>query len=291
MANLTRSLKIRIQATKKTSQITKAMHMVSASKLKGAEKHLKDFRPFIKKVEEIIVNLINSKEDFNHFLFEKKEVKKVCLVLVTSDRGLAGSYNANIFKEFRNRLESIKKDNLEFCVLPLGQKAFAYAKRWNYPIIADEVVNLRDDIEFYHLNQVIRFLVLKYWMKEFDQVEILSTSYLNPLMQSVKTKVILPLSNYIDTSISNSTIYEFDGGAKEVIDQLAPIYVENVIYGVVLDAKTSEHASRMNAMKKATDNAMEIVDKLELMYNRARQSAITTELTDIIGGASVINQE
>ena len=285
MAGQSRKVMMRINATKKTSQITKAMNMVSASRLRQAEKRIKEYLPFISKAKEIISNLSTSDESMNHPLLAKREIKKVCFVAVACDRGLAGAFNSNICKELTRLVNLCESD---YCVLPIGLKAHKYAEKMNYPLITDKVINIKDDIEFSMVADVIKKLVTNYLDHSFDKVVVIYNHYVNTLIQNVVSETVLPVSKPKETK--ENKIYEFDGGVKEILDTALPIYIENTIYGYFLDSKASEHASRMNSMKNATDNASEVISTLELLYNRARQAAITLELTDIVGGASVVNK-
>lgn len=290
MANSIRDVRNRINSTKKTAQITKAMNMVSASKLRSAERSIRQFRPFIDKAKEIIVNIASGEMKYNHPLMEKREIKKTCYVVLSSDRGLAGVFNSAVLKELTKTLSTKKSD--EYVVLALGQKAYSYCKKMNYPLLVDKNTILRDDVEFNEISNVTHKLVMSYLMKQIDCVEVIYNHYVNTLIQEVRTDIILPLDpqNYQLKETTHSVEYEFDGGVKEILNTILPIYIENYIYGLILDSKASEHAARMNSMKNATDNATEVISSLELLYNRARQSAITLELTDIVGGASVINE-
>ncbi len=285
MAGQSRKVMMRINATKKTSQITKAMNMVSASRLRQAEKRIKEYLPFISKAKEIISNLSTSDESMNHPLLAKREIKKVCFVAVACDRGLAGAFNSNICKELTRLVNLCESD---YCVLPIGLKAHKYAEKMNYPLVTDKVINIKDDIEFSMVADVIKKLVTNYLDYSFDKVVVIYNHYVNTLIQNVVSETVLPVSKPKETK--ENKIYEFDGGVKEILDTALPIYIENTIYGYFLDSKASEHASRMNSMKNATDNATEVISTLELLYNRARQAAITLELTDIVGGASVVNK-
>lgn len=285
MAGQSRQVLMRINATKKTSQITKAMNMVSASRLRQAEKTIKEYRPFIEKARDIISNLANSDESLTHPLLLKREIKKVCYVAVACDRGLAGPFNSNICKELTKQ---INETTCDYVVLPIGLKAFKYVEKMKYPSLTEDIINIKDDIEFSVVAEVIKKLVTNYLEYQFDQVVVIYNHYVNTLIQKVVCDTVLPVPQ-LEKNESRK-VYEFDGGVREILDTALPIYIENTIYGYFLDSKASEHASRMNSMKNATDNAMEVISSLELLYNRARQAAITLELTDIVGGASVVNK-
>lgn len=288
MAGQSRQVKARIVATKKTSQITKAMHMVSASKLKNAEKSIQDYLPFIAKTRDIVVHLSSNDTSLHHPLMDKRSIQNVCFVAVSSDRGLAGAFNSNICKELTRQIKELP-DTIGYYVLPIGLKAYAYAKKNQYNLVEDKLINVKDDVEFMSIAEVIRTIVKNYLLEKFDKVVVIYNHYVNTLVQVVHTNTLLPIEPIQEDNVSHHT-YEFDGEVKQILDTALPIYIENTIYSYILDSKASEHASRMNSMKNATDNATEVIATLELLYNRARQSAITLELTDIVGGASIVNE-
>ena len=287
MAGSIRAIKTRITATKKTSQITKAMNMVSASKLKVAEKSIKSYLPFTDKVKNIVASLASSKENLDHPLLKKREIKTILYVVVSSDRGLAGGFNSNVAKTLTKEIESLPS-NINYLVMPLGLKIHTYVKKHKYPVNTINPVSLKDNIVFADISEVVHTIVLDYLANKIDEVKIIYNHHVNTLIQEVNVETLLPISKF--ASAEQKINYEFDGGEKEILDTIFPIYIENSIYGMILDSKASEHAARMNAMQSATDNASEVIETLELLYNRARQEAITSELTDIVGGASVINE-
>lgn len=287
MAGQSRKVKTRITATKKTAQITKAMNMVSASKLKGAENAIKQYRPFIAKTRDIVVHLTSNDSSIRHPLMETRPVKNVCYLTISSDRGLAGAFNSNVCKELTKQIQSLDK-GIGYYVLPVGLKAYAYAKKQKYPLLLDKIVNIKDDIEFSLIAEVIKEVVKNYMLQKIDKVVVIYNHFKNTLIQEIRTDVVLPVEGIIEDNLPNAN-YEFEGEVNEILNTALPIYIENTIYSYVLDSKTSEHAARMNSMKNATDNATEVIASLELLYNRARQAAITLELTDIVGGASVVN--
>ncbi len=284
MASL-RDIKKRIEATRKTSQITKAMNMVSASKLRKVEKKYRSFQPIKAKVKTILEDVISSNPELEHPLLEEREIKKIGYILISSDRGLAGPYNNNVFKYFENVLAEIDK---EFIVGTIGFRAYSYCKKRGYPLLNKESINSRDEIKFIDFQAMSRAFIKLYLEKGVDKIEIIYTDFINTLTQTVKKEEFLPITNLIKSDVMVSD-YLFEPTTEEVINELLPIYLENTLYGIILDAKTSEHAARMTAMKSATDNAKDIIQKQNLIYNRKRQEQITIELTDIIGGANAVN--
>ena len=282
MAGETKFIKGKIQATKKTSQITKAMNMVSASKLKQAQLAITNYISFIDKIEEIVANLVSS-GDVKHPLLEERGGDRTCYIIITSERGLAGPFNSNIYK----MLAGVIKDGDS--VLPYGGRGYNYCKN-KYPMLIDKPVILRDDVRFDDIIESLVLIVTRYLHNGFDKVKVIYNHFVNTLNQTQEIRQILPVETKKLDYVSNyNKIYDFEGGIEGLLDKVLPIYIENIVYGIILDSKASEHASRMTAMKNATDNAQEIISSLELMYNRARQAAITLELTDIIGGANATN--
>ena len=282
MAGEAKSIKTKIQATKKTAQITKAMNMVSASKLKQATQAIENYVSFIDKIEEIVANLVSS-GDVKHPLLEKKDGNKTCYIIITSERGLAGPFNSNIYKLMNNLI------NEDDYVLPFGGRGFNYCKN-RYKMLIDKPVILRDDVRFDDIIESLVLMVTNYIQGMFSEVKVIYNHFVNTLNQTQEVRKILPVETKKLDYVSNyHRIYDFEGGIEGLLDKVLPIYIENIVYGIILDSKASEHASRMTAMKNATDNAEEIISSLELMYNRARQAAITLELTDIIGGANATN--
>ena len=278
MAASIKSIKGKIQATKKTSQITKAMNMVSASKLKGAEKAIANYLPFIQKIESIVANLVNDR-DVSHPLLEDRNENNVCYIVITSERGLAGPFNSNILKMLA---KTIREGDYVAC---LGTKGYSFAVKKCYKLVNKETVLLRDDVMYEDVNGIINECINLYLGRKVDGVKVIYNHYVNTLTQITSIKKMLPIDRESIKTEFNS-IYDFEGGVTHILDEILPLYIENLVYGLILDSKASEHAARMTAMTNATDNASELIEKLEIIYNRARQAAITLELTDIIGGAS-----
>ncbi len=290
-----REIKSRITATKKTSQITKAMHMVSASKLKKADRAIKGFRPLMYRLKDMIDNILEGDILVSHPMLEDREVGKICYILVSSDRGLAGPYNSSVFKAFSDHIDRHHITSDEFVVAPIGFKAYSYAKRMKYSLLSKGPINVRDDIQFIDFSEITKMFQEEYLNGKIDSIIVFYNHFVNTLTQEVKYTQILPIissdiqGKEIEKNNGMKLIYNYEPSPQMIIDHLIPMYVENTLYGLILEAKASEHASRMTAMKSATDNAEEVIDTLQLHYNRARQAAITIELTDIIGGANAVN--
>lgn len=288
-----REIKQRITATSKTSQITKAMHMVSASKLKKAERNIVAFRPLTERLSRTLSHILASDSTLSHAMLEAREIKRTVYLLISSDRGLAGPYNASVFKAFEYHIQKEHASHDEFVVAPIGFKASNYVKRKGYQSLNDAVIQVRDDVQFLDFQTVSDAFIKGYLKGDFDRIVVFYNKFINTMTQTVEHQTLIPmvLNPHIDTQKKEGlqSLYVFEPDAATVLNDLLPMYVVNVLYGMILEAKASEHAARMTAMKNATDNAKELIRTLKLSYNRARQDAITIELTDIIGGANAVN--
>ncbi|MBR6071618.1 MAG: ATP synthase F1 subunit gamma [Acholeplasmatales bacterium] len=286
MANSLRAVQSRINSTKSTAQITKAMYMVSQSKVKKAEKTYKSYIDFMQRIASMVKELLENDSIDIHPLLKPREVKKTAYFIITSDRGLAGSYNSGLFKAFDEKIKECHKSNDEFTTAAVGKQGFAYLKRKNYPLEQKNPTFIRDDVMFVDIVPLAKKFIDDYLAGEIDKLVIVYNHYINSLTQEVRFEELLPISKV--EGIKTSIDYVYETGIEKTLNIILPMYVEDIIYGIILDAKTAEHSARMNSMKNATDNAEEVIGKLELLYNRARQAVVTNELIDIIGGANAI---
>ena len=287
MGNSLGEVKKRISSTKSTAQITKAMYMVSSSKIKRAEKTYKGYKDFMMRIEDMVSNIVSiAPEDFVHPLLSKRDVKKTAYLIITSDKGLAGAYNANIYKALEEQIKQNHKSNDEFVCAAIGKKGFSFINKRQYPLVKDNSISVRDDIIFMDIEGLAQEIINLYLSNKIDKLVIIHNHFVNSITYDVKIEELLPILNL--NKQQKSVDYEYEGGIERTLDILLPMYVKDIIYGVILDSKCAEHSARMNAMKNATDNANEVIDKLQLLYNRARQNVITNELIDIIGGANAI---
>lgn len=287
MGNSLREVKVRINSTKSTAQITKAMYMVSQSKVKKAEKVYKSYNDFMQRIATMVAQIVeNGKEDYQHPLLEPREINKTAYLIITSDRGLAGAYNSSIFKALTEKINESHKSSDEFITAAIGKQGFNYIKKMKYPLVKNEPTLIRDDVLFVDIAPLAKQLINAYLNKEIDKLVIVYNHYVNSLTQEIKFEELLPIANVVGDESNIDYIYET--GIEKTLDLVLPMYVQDMVYGIILDAKTAEHSARMNSMRNATDNALEVIEKLQLLYNRARQNVVTNELIDIIGGANAI---
>ena len=285
MANL-KEIRNRISSVGSTMQITSAMKMVSAAKLKRAQDAILQMRPYANKLTELLVNLSSSLDsaEGGEFSSERK-INNVLLVPITSNRGLCGGFNANIIKQTLSLINDYKDNNIS--ILSIGKKSSEYFKNNNYTPISthDEVFN---NLNYERIAQISDDIMQMYLDEKFDKVILVYNQFKNAATQNVMSENYLPVESPQE---DDSTIgdYIFEPEKKEIIEQLIPKSLKTQLFKAVLDSHASEHGARMTAMHKATDNASELKKDLTLSYNKARQAAITAEILEIVGGAEALN--
>ncbi|MCY7948913.1 F0F1 ATP synthase subunit gamma, partial [Bacillus atrophaeus] len=281
MASL-RDIKSRITSTKKTSQITKAMQMVSAAKLNRAENNAKSFVPYMDKIQEVVSNVGQGSGSVNHPMLVSREVKRTAYLVITSDRGLAGAFNSSVLRNAYQAIQERHQSKDEYTVIVIGRVGRDFFKNRGVPIIS-ELTGLGDEVTFTEIKDLARQTVQMFIDEAFDELHLFYNHYVSAISQEVTEKKLLPLTD-LGGGGKRTASYEFEPSEEEILEVLLPQYAESLIFGALLDSKASEHAARMTAMKSATDNAKDLIDSLSLSYNRARQAAITQEITEIVGG-------
>ena len=285
MANL-KEIRNRISSVGSTMQITSAMKMVSAAKLKRAQDAIIQMRPYANKLTDLLVNLSSSLDSAEGGEFStEREIKNVLLIPITSNRGLCGGFNANIIKQTLSLINDF--ENQKISILSIGKKSSEYFKNNNYNINSthDEVFN---DLNYESIAQISQQVMEMYLEEKFDKVILIYNQFKNAATQNVMSENYLPVESPHD---ENSSIgdYIFEPNKKEIIEELIPKSLKTQLFKAVLDSHASEHGARMTAMHKATDNASELKKDLTLSYNKARQAAITAEILEIVGGAEALN--
>lgn len=284
MASL-RDIKQRMDSTRKTSQITKAMEMVSSSKWNRAVNNAKAFVPYMEKIQEVTSSIALGSKDVDHPMLKSRPVKKTAYLVITSDRGLAGAFNSHVIRKVNDTIKKRHQSKDEFAIIAIGRVGRDFFLNQGYNVIL-EIIGIADQPSFSEIKDIASNTVGMFSDGTFDELYINYNHYVSAISQVVTEKKLLPLTD-LQTD-GKLTSYEFDPNAEEILEVLLPQYAESLIYGALLDSKASEHASRMNAMKNATDNAKELIRELDLSYNRARQAAITQEITEIVGGAAAL---
>ncbi|WP_299776590.1 ATP synthase F1 subunit gamma [uncultured Formosa sp.] len=285
MANL-KEIRNRIASVSSTMQITSAMKMVSAAKLKKAQDAITAMRPYSSKLSELLQTLSATIDsDISNKYSEQREVNKVLLIAVTSNRGLCGAFNSNIIKEVNN-LANTKYAGKDISYLVVGKKANDAFKKTNK--IIENRSDIFDDLSFENVAEIAESLMKQFVDGDFDQIDIVYNQFKNAATQIITTEQFLPILP-IKVEGNVNTDYIFEPSKLEIIEQLIPKSLKNQLFKGLRDSFASEHGARMTAMHKATDNATELRDQLKLTYNKARQASITNEILEIVGGAEALN--
>ncbi len=277
-----RDIKRRIKSVKSTQQITKAMKMVAAAKLRRAQERVVQARPFAKELSETLGRLVAVAKDAAHPLLEVRESKSIGYVVITADRGLAGGYNANLIRKANTEIKELG----EVSLVTVGRKSRDFFRRIGRPI-KSEFVGLGEDIDFSTAKEIANTVMNLYTSGEFDEVYLVYTEFVTALTQKPTTIKLLPVQTPEQSGPQLDYIYE--PSPEAVLNVLLPKYVETTLFRALLESKASEHGARMTAMGSATENAKEMIDKLTLSFNRARQAAITREISEIVGGAAALD--
>ncbi len=290
MASL-KEVRGRIQSVRTTQQMTKAMKMVAAAKLRRAQDSIVKIRPYSEKLKGILDNITATLDSsFHNPLSEERPVEKVLVVMLTSDRGLAGAFNANIGKAVVNLLES-KYKGMQVDVLTLGKKGNDFMQRRGYKTL-DQFVTIFSRLDFDNVRKVAEYVMNGFLAGTYDKVEIVYNEFKNVATQIVKTYQFLPIvQETTEENVDDRTLntdYIFEPSKIELIQELIPKTLKIQFYKALLESNASENGARMTAMDKATDNASELLKELRLSYNRGRQAAITTEILEIVGGAEAL---
>ncbi|HHY22135.1 MAG TPA: F0F1 ATP synthase subunit gamma [Bacilli bacterium] len=287
MASL-RDIQTKITSTKKTKQITKAMEMVSASKLNRAQEKAKSYMPYSEKIREVVASIAANNSNAEHPMLQKRPVKKTGYIVITSDRGLAGAYNSSVVRGVLDTISQRHKSQDEYGLITIGRIGRDLFKRRGLPIV-QEISGVPDQPLFNDIKRVARTTVEMFTDGVFDELYIWYNHFVSPITQEVTEQKVLPLTDVAENETKKvSASYEYEPSEEAILEQLLPQYAESLIYGALLDAKASEFGARMTAMSAATDNATALIDDYTLLFNRARQAAITQEITEIVGGAAAL---
>lgn len=292
MSGQLKEVRNRIQSVTSTQQITKAMKMVSAAKLRRATDAIVQMRPYAEKLQEMLSNIVsNTSGDVDLSLAEERSVERVLLIVITSDRGLCGGYNANIIKTARKSIAekySAQHANGNVTILPIGKKAYEYFVKHNYKVV-DDFWTTFADLTFDNVRKAAVYAQSAFLKKEFDKVELIYSKFKNAATQEYVAEAYLPIPKVEQGEEGKGKAdYIFEPSAEVLITELMPKILNTQVYKAMLDANASEHGARMTAMDKASENANEMLRNLKISYNRARQAAITTELTEIVSGAAAL---
>ena len=289
MSGALKEVRNRIQSVKNTQQITKAMKMVSAAKLRRAQDAIVQMRPYAQKLQEMLTNIVSNVEGgINMSLAAERPVQKVLVILITSDRGLAGGYNNGLIKLTKQLIKEKYagiKDHVT--VLPLGKKGYENLIKNKFNVI-DTYWHIFAELSFDHVANIARFAMNAFEKGEYDKVEIVYSEFKNAATQKFVIEQFLPIKKTETKKGQAKADFIFEPDKNTLIEELMPKILNTQLYKAILDGHASEHGARMTAMDKASENAEELLKTLKISYNRARQAAITTELTEIVSGAAAL---
>lgn len=292
MSGALKEVRNRIKSVQSTQQITKAMKMVSAAKLRRAQDAITQMRPYAQKLQEMLSNIVGSAEgDVTISLAAERPVEKALIIVVTSDRGLCGGYNSNLIKLTKQIIREKyaaqhAKGNVQ--VLPLGKKGYEHFSKNGFKVV-DQFWEVFTHLSFDRVQAAAQYAMQAFSNKEIDAVELVYSEFKNAATQRFVSETFLPIHKVASRPGAKKADFIFEPGKEVLIAELMPKILNTQLFKAVLDGHASEHGARMTAMDKASDNANELLKSLKISYNRARQAAITTELTEIVSGAAALN--
>ncbi len=283
-----REIKTKIKSVQNTRKVTRALEMVSASKIRKAQERMRVSRPYARVMKQVIGHLAQANADYQHpYMAERADPKRVAYVIVSSDRGLAGGLNNNLFRKLLGEIRKWNEQGVEVDVVTIGQKASVFFRRIKVNMLAS-VTHLGDQPKVEQLIGVIKVVLDGYSAGNIDRVFICYNDFINTMTQRAAFDQLLPLPPTDEVVSRHDWDYIYEPDAQTVLDHVMTRYIESLVYQAVLENVASEHAARMVAMKSASDNANALIDDLQLVYNKARQAAITQEISEIVSGASAV---
>jgi len=283
-----REIKTKIKSVQNTRKVTRALEMVSASKIRKAQDRMKASRPYARAMKQVIGHLAQANSEFKHpYLVERAETKRVGYIIISSDRGLAGGLNNNLFRKLLGEFRQWQQQGVEVDVVTIGQKASVFFRRIKVEMLGS-VTHLGDQPHLEQLVGVIKVMLDAYSDGKVDKVFLAYNDFVNTMTQRAAFDQLLPLPASDNAVAHHDWDYIYEPEAQTVLEHVLTRYIESLVYQAVLENVASEHAARMVAMKSASDNATKLIGTLQLVYNKARQAAITQEISEIVGGAAAV---
>lgn len=283
----TKEIRSKISSIKSTQKITKAMEMVAASKMRRAQERMRASRPYAEKMRIVIGHLNQANPDYRHPFLQVRDVKSVGLIVVSTDRGLAGALNVNLFKQVIYTIREWQQKGAQVSLCMIGAKGLAFFRRLGLPILA-QVTNLGDRPHVRDLIGTVKVMLDAYRDGQIDRLFLLNNRFVTTMSQKPEVKQLLPVETLDSDELPEHWDYIYEPNAAEILDGLLMRYIESQVYQAAVENVACEMAARMVAMKSASDNAGKLIEELQLIYNKARQAAITKEISEIVGGASAV---
>ncbi len=282
-----KEIRTQIKSIQNTRKITKAMEMVAASKMRRAQDRMRAARPYAEKIRSVVVHMAQAHSEYKHPYLNDREVKRVGYIIVSSDRGLCGGLNINVFRRAIAQMSEWQEKNIEVDVALIGSKALSFFKRFNANIVS-EATQLGDAPQVEEILGAVKVIMDGYLDGNIDRLYVVSNEFVNTMTQSPKAVQLIPVENIQEEERKHYWDYIYEPDAKEVVDVTMNRYIESLVYKAVAENVACEQSARMVAMKAATDNAGDLIGDLELVYNKARQASITQELLEIVSGAAAV---
>jgi len=285
-----KEIRTKIASVKSTQKITSAMEMVAASKMRKAQDRMQATRPYAEKMRQVIGHVALANPEYKHPFMHAREVKRIGFIIISSDRGLCGGLNSNLFRRLVREIRTLRDAGTEVEYCTIGTKALGFFRRVGGKVVA-QATHLGDAPHIDDLVGTVKVMLDAYMKGEVDEIRIAYNEFVNTMTQKPVVDQLVPLAAGEDAEqLKHHWDYIYEPGAKEVLDGLLTRYIESLVYQSVVENGACEQAARMVAMKSATDNAGSLIDELQLIYNKARQAAITQEISEIVGGAAAVSQ-
>ena len=283
-----REIRTKIKSVQNTRKVTRALEMVSASKIRKAQELMRSSRPYARLIRQVIGHIAKANVEFKHpFLIERSEIKRVGYVVVSTDRGLCGGLNSNLFRKLLEEIRAWQQKGVEIDVVCVGQKATQFFRRLKVNMVGS-VTHLGEKPQIAQLIGVIKVMLDEYTAGRIDRLNLVYNDFVNTMTQKATIAPLLPLPPSDQLETTHAWDYIYEPGAESVLEHVLTRYIESLVYQAVLENLASEHAARMVAMKSASDNATKAIGNLTLIYNKARQAAITQEISEIVSGAAAV---
>lgn len=282
-----KEIKTKIQSVQNTQKITKAMEMVAASKMRRAQDQMFATRPYAQRIATVVAHVASSHAEYKHPFLIERPIKRAGFITISTDRGLCGGLNTNLFKKALNKIGELDEQGIEIDVVTFGVKALGFFKRIGARIIA-EASHIGDRPEISAVIGPVQAMLKSYSEGEIDVIYLIGNEFVNTMTQEPILTQLVPVIPSQDVELGHHWDYIYEPGSKEVLDNVLDRYIESLVYQAVVENVACEMAARMLAMKNATDNAGEMISELQLIYNRERQASITQEISEIVGGAAAV---
>ena len=282
-----KEIKTKIASVKNTQKITAAMEMVAASKMRRAQDQMFATRPYAQRIATVVHHVASAHTEYKHPFLIERPIKRIGIVAISTDRGLCGGLNTNMFKKALNHIGEFDDKGVEIEVVTFGGKALSFFKRIGAKVVA-EASHIGDSPEMTQIIGPVQVLMQGYLKGEIDAIYLIGNEFVNTMTQTPKITQLVPIAPSEDTELKHHWDYIYEPDAREVLDQVLDRYIESLVFQGVVENVACEMAARMLAMKNATDNAGAMIDELQLIYNRERQASITQEISEIVGGAAAV---